>query len=123
MIFPITQLENHPTGTINTGGIINGNWAQIEAIFANTGGGAGIFATVVSSILGFTPTPGLPAGGTTGQVLAKINDTDYNAEWVDPGSGSGPAWLANFDNVSINADEELELTVGSEVFWLALNKR
>lgn len=25
----------------------------------------------------------LPAGGTTGQILAKIDGTDYNAEWID----------------------------------------
>lgn len=32
----------------------------------------------------------LPAGGTTGQVLAKASNTDYAAGWVDPsGSGSG----------------------------------
>jgi len=27
---------------------------------------------------------GVPVGGTTGQVLAKINSTDYNTQWVDP---------------------------------------
>lgn len=26
---------------------------------------------------------GLPAGGTTGQILAKINNVDYNAQWID----------------------------------------
>jgi hypothetical protein len=26
---------------------------------------------------------GMPAGGTTGQLLSKINGTDYNTEWVD----------------------------------------
>ena len=26
---------------------------------------------------------GIPAGGTTGQILSKINSTDYNTEWVD----------------------------------------
>lgn len=25
----------------------------------------------------------IPAGGTTGQILAKINSTDYNVEWID----------------------------------------
>lgn len=25
----------------------------------------------------------LPSGGTTGQILAKIDNTDYNAEWID----------------------------------------
>jgi hypothetical protein len=32
---------------------------------------------------------GVPAGGTTGQVLAKIDGTDYNDHWIDPpASGS-----------------------------------
>lgn len=31
----------------------------------------------------------MPAGGTTGQVLAKVNATDYNTEWVDEGAGGG----------------------------------
>lgn len=26
---------------------------------------------------------GVPAGGTIGQVLAKVDGTDYNTEWVD----------------------------------------
>jgi hypothetical protein len=30
----------------------------------------------------------VPVGGTAGQVLAKINATDYIMEWVTPGSGS-----------------------------------
>jgi hypothetical protein len=26
---------------------------------------------------------GVPAGGTAGQVLSKINSTDFNTQWVD----------------------------------------
>lgn len=32
---------------------------------------------------------GVPVGGTAGQVLAKIDGTNYNTEWVDPATGSG----------------------------------
>jgi hypothetical protein len=32
---------------------------------------------------------GVPAGGTSGQVLAKIDGADYNTEWVDSSGGSG----------------------------------
>lgn len=32
---------------------------------------------------------GVPVGGTAGQVLSKIDATDYNSEWVDPATGSG----------------------------------
>lgn len=30
----------------------------------------------------------VPAGGLTGQVLSKIDGTDFNTEWVDPSSGT-----------------------------------
>lgn len=36
---------------------------------------------------------GVPTAGTTGQILAKISNTDYDTEWIDPpegGSGSAP---------------------------------
>lgn len=29
------------------------------------------------------PTQVVPAGGTTGQILAKVDDTDYNLEWIE----------------------------------------
>ncbi len=61
-----------------------------------------------------TPGPagtGVPAGGTTGQVLAKNSNTDYDTEWVTGGGGGGsgdvvgPASSANdrlaaFDGVT-----------------------
>jgi hypothetical protein len=33
------------------------------------------------------PGEGVPAGGTTGQMLVKATDADYDAEWVDPPEG------------------------------------
>lgn len=36
----------------------------------------------------------LPAGGGTGQVLAKVNTTDYNVTWVTPSSGGGGGGIA-----------------------------
>lgn len=33
--------------------------------------------------------PGVPAGGYTGQVLAKINGEDFNTGWIDPPEGGG----------------------------------
>ena len=33
--------------------------------------------------------PGVAAGGTTGQVLAKASDTDYDTQWVTGGGGTG----------------------------------
>jgi hypothetical protein len=37
---------------------------------------------------------GVPVGGTTGQVLAKIDGTDYNTEWVTPSGGGGGTILS-----------------------------
>ena len=34
--------------------------------------------------------PGVPTGGATGQVLAKIDGTDYNDHWIDP-PATGPS--------------------------------
>ena len=31
---------------------------------------------------------GVIAGGTTGQVLAKASNTNYDMDWVDPGGGT-----------------------------------
>jgi hypothetical protein len=46
-IQPSTLLETHPAGTTNVGGIINGNWERLEALFnaalANTDGGYNSF--------------------------------------------------------------------------------
>lgn len=33
--------------------------------------------------------PGVAPGGTAGQILAKIDGTDYNTEWIDPPTGGG----------------------------------
>ncbi len=33
---------------------------------------------------------GVPPGGTTGQMLVKIDNTDFNTEWVDPPVGGDP---------------------------------
>lgn len=32
---------------------------------------------------------GIPAGGTTGQILAKASGADYDNEWIDPPTGGG----------------------------------
>ena len=36
---------------------------------------------------------GVAAGGTTGQVYAKIDGTDYNAQWIDAPSGGGASYV------------------------------
>ncbi|WP_270375598.1 glycine-rich domain-containing protein [Marinicauda sp. Alg238-R41] len=47
-------------------------------------------ASVTASLAAKAPlTRALPAGGTTGQVLAKATGDDYDSEWVDQSGGGG----------------------------------
>lgn len=39
---------------------------------------------------------GIPAGGTAGQVLAKIDGTDYNVQWVDDQTGGAGSGTLNY---------------------------
>lgn len=41
---------------------------------------------------------GVPAGGTTGQVLAKATNTDYDTEWVDQSGGSASMTILSYGN-------------------------
>ncbi|MCK6608046.1 MAG: hypothetical protein L6Q46_07040 [Flavobacterium sp.] len=38
---------------------------------------------------------GVPTGGTTGQVLAKVNGADYNTQWITPSAGSSSTVLVH----------------------------
>ena len=42
--------------------------------------------------------PGVAAGGTAGQILSKVDGTDYNTEWVNPPEGGGSDDLRFCDN-------------------------
>lgn len=48
---------------------------------------------------------GVPAGGTAGQVLAKIDSTNYNTEWVTGGSGAVDSVNAQTGVVVLDADD------------------
>lgn len=49
------------------------------------------------------PGQGVPAGGTTGQVLKKKSGTDYDTEWADETGGSSAA-----GGLSVSFDEETQ---------------
>jgi len=50
---------------------------------------------------------GLPAGGTTGQVLTKNSASDYDAGWATPsGGGGGVTWATIVDSDFTAADDE-----------------
>jgi len=62
-----------------------GNWS----LLADSGAAGATGATGAAGADGADGV-GVPVGGTTGQVLAKIDGTDYNTEWVDQsGGGAG----------------------------------
>lgn len=45
---------------------------------------------------------GVPAGGTTGQVLAKASNTDYDTEWVDQSGGSASMTILSYGHSTWN---------------------
>lgn len=70
------------------------------------------------------PGPGVPPGGTTGQVLTKRSEDDYDAAWLTPaGGGTGGVQSVNYvlpdagGNVQLTpqhvgaVDEDEELTI------------
>jgi hypothetical protein len=58
---------------------------------------ASIHTHIIGDITGLQAvldTRGIPAGGTAGQVLAKVNGTDYQVIWATPASGGGSGSIA-----------------------------
>ena len=85
--------------------------------------GAGF--TGASGTTGWTGV-GVPAGGTANQVLAKINATDYNTEWVTPSGGGGTTlpnptasnqYLQTTDGTLSNLTWNTPMTS----YWISLN--
>lgn len=69
---------------------------------------------------------GVPTGGTTAQVLSKIDGTNYNTEWVDQTGGGGGGGSAIYDKLDIDAPyaspstEDDEFNAGTlDSKWLA----
>lgn len=46
---------------------------------------------------------GVPTGGTANQVLAKVDATDYNTQWVTPAAGAGAGIISQLYVTSTNA--------------------
>ena len=67
----------------------------------------------VTSLKG-DPGEGVPAGGTAGQVLRKIDGTDYNTEWATTGAAAN-----RYVNVALS-DMTTDLTTGTaKAAWFA----
>lgn len=62
---------------------------------------------------------GVPAGGTTGQVLTKASGTDYDTEWSDPSGGTGSEGPPGPPGASAYEIAVENGFVGTEAEWLA----
>jgi hypothetical protein len=100
-----------PVPTDTTAGAI------LRYLFETPDGGT----TVIGLLSGPGPTgatgAGVPTGGTTSQVLAKIDATDYNTHWVDPSAGSLPSYL---ETILTAGDVSVGSTTWTDVLSLAL---
>lgn len=85
---------------------------DIEAnAFVKTGGLANEFLKANGSVDSTTylSTQVVPVGGTTGQILAKVDDTDYNLEWIEN--------YANYTStLKHNVKASVALTKGQAVY-------
>lgn len=81
---------------------------------------------------------GIPTGGTSGQILQKVNNTNYNTQWVDKDANTGLIWNgriygspANMTGASIGgsatyrtASADIRLTqenVGNQTGWMTFH--
>lgn len=56
---------------------------------------------------------GVPASGTTGQLLAKASGTDYDTEWITPSGGSGGHTILNGSGSAMNQRSKLQFVGGN----------
>ena len=61
------------------------------------------------------PGQGVPNGGTAGQVLAKVDGTDYNTEWVTPSSGGATHFTMNNCQAALENNKDVHSKVTSEI--------
>ena len=64
---------------------------------------------------------GVPTGGTAGQVLAKVNGTDYNTQWVTPSAGGSGASVQLFANKVGGSSETLPVATSTSPTTIVFN--
>lgn len=91
-----------------------GTWhayAPVEGIVVNV---AGTLKRWNGSAYAGLSTGGVPTGGTAGQLLRKVDGTDYNTEWATPAAAAN-----RYVNVALS-DMTTDLTTGTSVAaWFA----
>lgn len=63
--------------------------------------------------------PGVAAGGTAGQLLSKVDGTDYNTQWIDPPGGNDPDAIKKDGTTTTTARIPFAQGVGidSDNYW------
>ena len=98
---------NIGSGTVITGSMASINWAN-DVYFIKSeidlAGGSNYTITGTQQLLSvpyaLNAKNGIPNGGTANQVLAKVDGTDYNTQWVTPSGGTSlPAQTGNAGKV------------------------
>jgi hypothetical protein len=84
-IIAINNATTVPTSNPTGGGVLYVDGGALK--YRGTSGSAG---TIVNA--DGTTVQGIPTGGTAGQVLSKIDGTDYNTQWTAPSGGTGTIW-------------------------------
>jgi len=92
----VTDAGNTTTNTIETAGYVKTGGTSSQFLKADGSVDSNTYLTTqvnadwnavsgAAQILNkpTIPTQVVPAGGTTGQILAKVDDTDYNLEWIE----------------------------------------
>ena len=59
--------------------------------------------------------PGVPTGGTAGQVLSKVDGTNYNTKWVTPSGGGGGVTKLYYSNYTPNVSTDFVVPGNEDV--------
>lgn len=77
------------TSNVVSGVVTTTNISSTTITGAVTTGGVGPAGANGTNGTNGTNGQGVPTGGTTNQVLSKIDATDYHTQWVTPASATG----------------------------------
>jgi len=110
-----TQLNDTPS-SIQAGKMLVGSGDGNSLVFQEIpeGGGSGEGGSAGPQGPAGADGVGVPVGGASGQILAKIDGTDYNTEWIDAPAGSvGGAGGEGVDTFIELADTPNSITAGN----------
>ena len=108
MLWPISRYPYTDFNKVNLDWILRKLKEQVSGLVASVNGQTGDVVLTASDVgalpTSYTPpvtsvngntgavvTHDVPSGGTSGQVLAKVDSDDYNTHWITPGGGGGGA--------------------------------